>query len=84
MPNGVQSTCDHRAKDAIPITDEIARSFIPQECFCWLARDPFRCRMSCHPHPDKFPTTKPDNDEGVKSKQVVGTTNKSIAAMSGA
>jgi hypothetical protein len=53
----------------------------------YLARDPFRRRMSCNVDPDKISTIQPDDDEGVEqlesnSKPIVGTTNKSIAAMS--
>ena len=82
--HGAQSTFDDSAKGAIPIADEVARSLIPGERLCYLTRDPFRCRMSCDPDPDKGSTVEPDNDEGIKSKLIVGTTNKSIAAISGA
>src|SRR5258708_39887786 len=42
--HGAQSACDGTI-DPIPIADHVARSFIPRECFCDLARNPFRSRM---------------------------------------
>src|SRR5450631_169202 len=43
--HGAQSACDDRTIDAIPVADHVARSFIPRECFCDLARNPFCSRM---------------------------------------
>src|SRR5215203_2079487 len=43
--HGAKSACDNRAIDAIPISDEVARSLIPWECLGELERDPFRRRV---------------------------------------
>ena len=43
-----------------------ARSLIPGKRLSYLARDPFRRRMSCDVDPDKISTIQPDNDEGVE------------------
>ncbi len=43
--HGAQSARDDGAIDAIPITDEVARSLIPGECLGYLARNPFRRRI---------------------------------------
>src|SRR3979409_2228253 len=53
VPNahGAQPACDDRTIDPIPVADHIARSFIPRECFCDLARNPFRGRMWCDVDP---------------------------------
>src|SRR6478672_8040389 len=39
---GTQSTSDDRTIDAIAVADHVAWRFIPGECFCDLARNPFR------------------------------------------
>src|SRR5438876_3711481 len=39
--DGAHSPCDDGAVEAIPIADQVVRSLIPWECFCYLARDPF-------------------------------------------
>src|SRR5208337_2433942 len=41
-PHGAQTTPDDSAKDAIPITDEIAWSFVPGERFGYLTRNTLR------------------------------------------
>ena len=43
--HGAQSADDKCAVDPIPITDQIARSLSPRECFSDLASDPFCGRM---------------------------------------
>jgi hypothetical protein len=50
---GSQSACDDGAIDLIPIADEVARHPIPRECFRYLMRDPFCCRICCDVDPDK-------------------------------
>jgi hypothetical protein len=55
--HGLESMCDDGAKDAITIPDEVAQSLIPGECFRYLTRNPFRCRMSCDADPDKSSRT---------------------------
>ena len=44
--HGAQSACDDAAIDPVAIADHVARRFIPRECFCDLACNPF-CRGSC-------------------------------------
>src|SRR5580658_519438 len=41
--HGAQSAFDHAAVDPVAIPDQVARRFIPRECFCDLACHPF-CR----------------------------------------
>jgi hypothetical protein len=66
LRHGPQSTPDHSAEDTIPIANEVARNLIPRERLCYLARNPFRCRMSCDVDPDKSSAVEPRNDEGVE------------------
>ena len=68
--HGAQSTCDDGAKDAVPIANEVVRSLIPGTCLSYLARDPFRRRMSCDVDPDEISTIQPDDDEGVEQLEV--------------
>src|SRR5580765_3514990 len=42
--HGAKSACDNGAVDAIPITDQVARTLFPGECLGELERDPFRSR----------------------------------------
>ena len=77
--HGSQSVQDGAAVDPIPITEQVARGLIPRECLSDLARDPFRGRMRCDIDPDKVSVGQPNNE-----KPMVGTTNRSMAAMSGA
>jgi hypothetical protein len=42
------SVRDNNAIDAIPITDQVARSLIPRECLCDLACNPFCSRIRCN------------------------------------
>src|SRR3981189_1696605 len=80
-----QSACDDGAIDPIAITDHVTRSPIPRKCLGDLACNPLRCRVGC----DVIQTrslrsirtiTKPYSS----LMPMVGTTNKSMAAMSGA
>src|ERR1700737_4476776 len=57
--HGAQSACNDRTIDAIPVADHVARSFIPRECFCDLARNPFRGRMCCDADPDQLSAVEP-------------------------
>src|SRR3984893_1815797 len=50
--HGAQSARHNAAIDAIPVADHVTRSFIPRECLCDLARNPFRGRMCCDADPD--------------------------------
>src|SRR3984893_14810206 len=64
--HGAQSVCDDRTIDAIPVAGHLARSFIPRECFCDLARNPFRGRMCCDVDPDEASASQPHDDVGVE------------------
>src|ERR1700733_13323554 len=56
--HGTQSACEDRTIDAIPVADHVARSVIPRECFCDLARNPFCGRICCDADPDQFSAIK--------------------------
>jgi hypothetical protein len=62
---GAQSVRDDGSVDAIPITDEVARSFIPGECLAYLTRNPFRRRNSCYIDPDEVSSVQPNDIEGI-------------------
>jgi len=69
----------------IPIADEVFWGIIPREGLRYLTRNPLRCRICCDVDPDYVSAVEPDDDEGIEqAKPIVGTTNKSIAAISGA
>ena len=83
--HGAQSARDNAAIDPIPIADEVVRSLVPRKCLRYLTRNPFGRRIYCDVDPDKVPVVEPDDDEGIEqSKPTVRTTNRSMAAMSGA
>jgi hypothetical protein len=83
VPNahGAQSARDDAAIDPIAIADKVARSLIPRKCLRYLTSNPF-CRRVCRDvDPDEVSAAEPDDDEG-RSNPIVGTTNRSMAAMS--
>ena len=51
--HGAQSAFDDAAVDPVAIADQVARRFIPRECFCDLARNPFRGQTCCDVDPDQ-------------------------------
>jgi hypothetical protein len=62
--------------------DEIARSPVPSAGLDQLPGDPFRGRMHCRPQPQNPTPVMPQNEQSVQSRnEIVGTTNRSIAAM---
>src|SRR6202022_825013 len=73
-----QSACDNRTIDAIPVADHVARSFIPRECFCDLARNPFRGRMRCDADPDQFSAIQPHYDVGVEQVETDSWNNERV------
>src|SRR5258708_10304553 len=77
VPNahGAQSACDDGTIDAIPGADHVARSLIPRECFCDLARNPFGGRMCCVADPGHLPATQPPYDVGVAQIEADGPVN---------
>src|SRR5881396_3329400 len=83
--HGAQSVRDGSAIDAIPITDQVARRLSPRECFGDLVCDPVRGRMGCDVDPDEVSAGQPNDDKGIEQVEpMLGTTNRSMAAMSGA
>jgi len=62
-----------------------SRGLIPRECLRDLARNPFCGRMGCDVDQDKVSADQPNDDDGIEQVEAnVGTTNRSMAAMSGA
>src|SRR5262249_12441786 len=83
--HGTQTAGDDGAVDAIPIANNVVRGLVPRESLGELARDPFGGRIGRHVDPDEGSSVQPDDDEGMsRLKPNVGTTNRSMAAMSGA
>src|SRR5882757_11291838 len=83
--HGTQSACDDRAIDPIAITNYVTRSTVPRKRLGDLTCNPLRRRVGCDVNPDEISAIKPSNHEAVEhSEAMVGTTNKSMAAMSGA
>jgi hypothetical protein len=76
---------DDRAIDLIPIADQLILGIIPREGLRDLTRNPLRWWVCCDVDPDQVSAVEPDDDEGREQVEpIVGTTNKSIAAISGA
>jgi hypothetical protein len=86
--HGAQSARDDAAIDPVAIADEVSWCLIPGKwkCLRYLTCNPFGRRICCDVDPDKVSAVEPDNDEGIacRSKPIVGTTSRSMAAMSGA
>src|SRR5258707_9322206 len=83
--HGAQSACDDAAIDPIPIADEVTRSLIPRKCLRYLTCNPACRRICCDVDPDQVSAVEPDDDEGIEQIETDGgTTNRSMAAMSGA
>jgi hypothetical protein len=76
--DGAQSACDDRTIDAIPVTDHVARSFIPRERFCDLARNPFCGRMCCDADPDQLSAIQSHYDVGVEQVEANGRDNEQV------
>src|SRR6202008_3703935 len=52
--------------DPVPIADQVAGGFIPRECLCDLARNPFGRRIYGDVDPDQVPAVEPDDDQGIE------------------
>ena len=76
--HGAQSACDDRTIDAIPVADHVARSFIPRECFCDLARNPFRGWMCRDADPDQLSAVQPHDDVGVERVEANSRDNEQV------
>jgi len=82
----------------VAIADEVVRSLIPGKCFHYLTCNPFGRGICCDVDPDEVSAVEPDDDEDIEQVETdswnraypvnrigtVGTTNRSMAAMSGA
>ena len=68
----------------IPITDQVAGGLVQGGCLSDLASDPFRGWIGCDVDPDKVSAGQPDDEDIEQIEAMVGTTNRSMAAMSGA
>ena len=76
--HGAQSAFDDAAVDPVAIADHVARRFIPRECFCDLACNPF-CRWNCcDVDPDEISAVQPDDDEGIEQVEANGWNNEQI------
>src|ERR1700722_3806071 len=80
--HGMQSARDDSAVDSISISDHIARSAIPRKRLGDLTCNPLRRRVGCDADPDEISAMMTNPYSSLKP--MVGTTNKSMAAMSGA
>jgi hypothetical protein len=58
--------------------DHVAWSFIPRECFCDLARNPFCGRMCCDADPGEVSAIQPDEDEGIEQIETDGWNNEQV------
>src|SRR3984893_11897326 len=76
--HGAKSARDNGAVDPIAVPDHITRSFIPRECFCDLARNPFRGRMRCDADPDQLSAIQPHYDVGVEQVEANGGDNEQV------
>src|ERR1700722_19642949 len=87
VPNahGTQSACDDGAVDPIAVSDHVTRSHVPRKSLGDLTCNPLRRRVGCDVNPNEISTIQPHDDERKKQiEAMVGTTNRSMAAMSGA
>src|ERR1700723_3129927 len=77
-PHGAQSARDDAAIDPVAIADEVARSFIPGKCLCYLTSNPF-CRGTCRDvDPDEVSAVEPDNDEGIEQVETDSWNNEQV------
>src|SRR3974390_2778618 len=74
----MQSACDDRAVDAIPVPDHVARGLIPGECFRYLTCNPFGSWICRDVDPDEVSAVEPDNDEGVQQVKTEGWNNEQV------
>src|SRR6202011_3076368 len=80
-----QSACDNGAVDPIVVPDHITGSPIPRKCLGDLACNPLRCRVGCDVDPYEISAMKPHDHKAIQQFEANRrTTNKSMAAMSGA
>src|SRR3984893_13890733 len=84
-PHGAQSARHEAAINPIAITDHVTRSTVPRKSLSDLACDTLRRRIGCDVDPDEISAINPYNHEATAVlRPMVGTTNRSVAAMYGA
>src|SRR6266849_7486826 len=76
--HGAQSARDDAAIDLVAIADEVARSFIPRECFCDLPRNPFCGRMCRDADSDQFSAIQSHYDVGVEQVEANGRDHEQV------
>ena len=87
VPNahGTQSACNDGSIDPIVIPDYVNRSPVPRKSPGDLTCNPLRSWVGCDVNPDDISAIKPYNHKPYSIlKPIVGTTNRSMVAMSGA
>src|SRR6266446_9489955 len=70
--HGAQSACDDGTIDAIPVSDQIARSAIPRKRRGDLTCNPLRRRVGCDADPDEISSIKPYDDEAIQQLKANG------------
>src|SRR6478672_4740058 len=76
--HGAQSAHDDATIDPVAIADQVARRFIPRECFCDLARNPFGRGIWSDVDPDEVPAAEPDDDEGIEQVETDSWNNEQV------
>src|SRR5258707_6416337 len=76
--HGAQSACDDAAIDAIPVADEVTRSFIPRKCLRYLTCNPFCRRICCDVDPGQVSAIEPDDDEGIEQIETDSWNNEQV------
>src|SRR6266699_4542364 len=72
------ATCNHRAVDTIPITDQIAWSRVPRECLADLASNPLGSGICGDGNPDQAPAGQSNNDKAIEQIKANGRSNEQI------
>src|ERR1700742_1100006 len=68
--HGAQSAHDDATIDPVAIADQVARRFVPRECFCDPARNPFGRGVWSDVDPDEVSAAEPDDDEGIEQVEL--------------
>src|ERR1700738_3842079 len=76
--HGAQSAHDDATIDPVSIADQVARRFIPRECLCDLARNPFGRGIWSDADPDEVSAAKPDDDEGIEQVETDRWNNEQV------
>src|SRR5258705_5956252 len=76
--HGAQPACHDGTIDAIPVTDHVARSFVPRECFCDLACNPLGCRVGCDVDAHEISAMNPHDHKAIEQFEANGRDNEQI------